>query len=209
MAFLERATQNARAQSRTTPGSPNLSKNTVGPGTSLGTVQPSRPAVSPASPGVNAAPPGRPPAPPTAAPAAGGAPYPSPPDLVKPSPVSPVLGAPPSAPQAPALTPGTPAAPLVAPPPRQFTGMPKARDLDNLQPGEQAMSPWGPVTLDPSGQPRVQFTPEGEVAYRKAVVTARKKFGPYVGSNDPAAPQPPIQPGQENFNPKTGQWVSL
>ena len=71
------------------------------------------------------------------------------------------------------------------------------------------MSPWGPVILDEKGEPRVQFTPEGEIAYRKAVVAARKKFGPYPGSNDPSFPQPPVQPGQTHFNPQTGRWVEV
>jgi len=122
--------------------------------------------------------------------------------------LAPVKPSIPSSAPAPAAPPQ--AAPLPAgPAPRQFTGVPRSSDLRNLQPGEQAMSPWGPVSMDEKGEPKISFTPEGEVAYRKAVVASRKKFGTYPGSNDPSAPHPPVQPGQKTFNPFSGQWVTV
>jgi len=208
MAFLEDAALRARQSAQTPAGQPNLSKNSAGPGSAMGTVQPSRPAGPPPSPGVNRGTVGRPPAP---RPAAGVAPYPSAPQLTQtPSPPKPQPMAQAAAPAAPAQ-PGALAAPMTpqALPPRKFQGMPRSREMRDLQPGEMAESPWGPVTMDEKGEPKIQFTPEGEMAYRKAVVAARKKFGPFTGMNDPNAPQPPIQPGQEWFNPRTGKWTQV
>src|SRR6185436_9842860 len=103
MAFLERAVAAAR-QSAGNPaaGQPNLSKNTRGPASSMGTPAASRPAGGLASPGLNWAPPGRPK---SAAPVS-----------TAPKPVAPAIPktAPPPAPR--------PATPTAAPPAPPATG---------------------------------------------------------------------------------------
>ena len=209
MAFLERAMQNAQA------GQPNLARSAA-PGRALGTPMTSRPAATPASPAVMSGPQGRPPAPaPIGAPTTP-MPYPKPPQVTAGG-GSPTLGggAGPFSPVQPVIskttTTTTPVAPTPepapAPVPRVFKGMPSAFEMKSLQPGEQGMTPWGPATLGEDGKPRIQFTPEGEMAYRKAVVAERKKVRLPRGF-EALAESLPVTPGQPNFDPFSGKWTT-
>lgn len=94
---------------------------------------------------------------------------------------------------------------VAAPPVRTFTGMPSGFDMRTLQPGEQAQTPWGPAVMGEDGKPRIQFTPEGEQAYRQAVVAERKKIRLPAGF-EPLADSLPVTPGRPIFDPFSGKW---
>ena len=96
-----------------------------------------------------------------------------------------------------------PAAP--APVPRNFKAMPSTFEMKSLAPGEQAQTPWGPAVMGEDGRPRIQFTPEGEQAYRQAVVAERKKIRLPPGFEG-IADSLPVEPGHSNYDPFTGKW---
>jgi hypothetical protein len=83
-----------------------------------------------------------------------------------------------------------------------FDRYPSKYDISQVPEGTNIMTPYGP--MDRSGN--IQFTPEGEVKYKEAVVKRRKDFGPHPWAGDPNAPQPPARMGGWMLNPFTGAW---
>lgn len=80
------------------------------------------------------------------------------------------------------------------------------------QPGAAPVPPLGQktvATIDPStGAVSHTLTPEGDMAYRQNIVKLRNQLGPiprvFV---HPTLPELPVEPGQWNLNPFTGQFT--
>lgn len=106
-------------------------------------------------------------------------------------------------PQQPA-TPGT--APQGTPNRMMMNRMPRLRDMQNLLPGTQVETPYGPVVAKPDGSYSVQLTPEGKVLYGQEQAAMKSRFGAHPFAADPGAPQPNLIPGQKFFNPFTGRY---
>ena len=106
----------------------------------------------------------------------------------------------------PGQRPATPAEPTATTTPpaltQSFDRYPSKFDISQVPEGVNVMTPYGP--MDRSGN--IQFTPDGEVKYREAVVQRRKDFGPHPWAGDPNAPKPPARMGGWMINPFTGQW---
>lgn len=139
----------------------------------------------PAPPGVMSAPPGRPAAPMGPAPAAAapqGQPVqPKPAALQAGQPTDPVAAAMPTTPNAAALPP---------------------------VPGASAATPLGVATRGADGQPQLSaLTPEGAQRYRELVVQTRAALGPIPRVfRQTGLPEMPVEVGQWNYSPFTGQW---
>lgn len=80
--------------------------------------------------------------------------------------------------------------------------------------GEQGVAPTtgappalGAPTMGANGEPALALSPEGDMAYRAAVIRGRESLGPiprvFRGSG---LPELPYEPGRWNYNPFTGAF---
>jgi hypothetical protein len=140
----------------------------------------------PAAPGVATAPPGRPAAPTVPQPAG-----------VTP-PAAP--GAPAPAPAAKPKAEGTPSEPAAP-------ALPTAPGAAAVPPSSSAATPLGVTSRDPLGNVTTALSPEGGQRYREVAVQLRASLGPIPRVfRDPNLPEMPVEVGQWNYNPFTGQW---
>jgi hypothetical protein len=62
--------------------------------------------------------------------------------------------------------------------------------------------------LTPGADGSLAVTPEGDMAYRQAVLAGRDRLGPIPKLfRHPTLPEVPFQLGTHNYNPFTGAWV--
>jgi hypothetical protein len=145
---------------------------------------------------------------------------PGPTQGAQPAPINPGLPPAPQAPAAPAgitivqapqaqpSTVGPPAAPQPAPSASghrivgQLDYVPAMHELEALGAGNAISTPHGEVYRDPAtGALAWQRNQVGEAAYQAERASKAKAFGSYPWMHDPAAPAPPIEPGQPSYNP--------
>lgn len=98
-----------------------------------------------------------------------------------------------------------PEGPTEPPPPK------KVSPLGDASPIEQALKV-GPMPAGREQHLRAigideQMTPEQAKVFEAQAVRDFERFGPYDGDDDPNAPPPPIRPGKNSYNPRTGTWL--
>lgn len=113
----------------------------------------------------------------------------------------------PTTPQASTPTAVVPTATKTTAPPQQ--AKPKSGDPAALaQPGGEAVAPALPgPKLTPGADGSLGITPDGDMAYRTAVLAGRDRLGPIPRLFRHASlPELPYELGQHNWNPFTSQW---
>lgn len=124
--------------------------------------------------------------------------------------------APPSPASAPVGRPATARPPAPAAPAQQAPSVPSAQPAAQAapppaaQPGQPA--PAAPMQPAPLGIPTadgMSLTPEGDMAYRQAVMRGRDDLGPVPKAfRHPTLPELPFELGKPNYSPFTGRWSS-
>lgn len=116
-----------------------------------------------------------------------------------PAPPAPAVGGIPGRPTTPQAP--TPQAPTPAAPTPQAKGTAGA---EGKPPAPTGPAPLGVPTDDGGG---LALTPEGDMAYRQAVLRGRDALGPIPRIFRHASlPEVPFELGQSNYNPFTGAW---
>jgi hypothetical protein len=125
-----------------------------------------------------------------------------------PAPPAPNTGFPgrPTTPKAATPTAAVPTASKSTAPPSQAK-----KPSGGVQSGAQGEQPLAPVPgpkVVPGSDGSLGITPEGDMAYRQAVVAGRASLGPIPKLfRHPSIPELPFELGGHNWNPFTGTWV--